>query len=444
MLNKIKKYIIDNQLFTSDDVILLAVSGGLDSMCLGHLLHTLGQPFAVAHVNFQLRGAASNADADWVEAAAARWGVPYHGCVADTQAVMAAEGWGVQEAARQIRYDFFEKIRQEFDYQYIATAHHATDNTETQVFHWLKGAGLRGLRGMLPKQGRVVRPLLGTTRAQLAQYAALAGIAHREDASNAKDVYARNYIRHHILPHFSAINPDFESKMADSRLFLTEAEALVAHLLPTVYAAVVVQKGAVLSIDTEKMRAWPAPITILHHLLADKGFNTAQLRQMWAVALAGHTGAQFFSDRFRAVFDRKLWLIAPKQADTEGGGVVIPRDSAQIELSGQVLVCTPIEAAQVVVEAQPHLAFFDADALVFPLKLRRWKVGDVFYPLGMQGRRQKLSDFFRQKKLSLLEKEAVWLLTTADDRICWVVGHRIDERFKWHPTAQNCFKIALK
>ncbi len=437
-LQRIQHFITTQKLFAADARLLVAVSGGLDSVALSHVGVRLGWDIGLAHCNFQLRGPDSDADAKFVQALAQELGLPFYQTTFETLAFAETQQMSIQMAARALRYDWLESTRQAQGYDWIVTAHHRNDSIETFFYNFAKGAGLRGLQGIPVRNGRVVRPLLPIDKNDILDWARAENLRWREDASNAEDKYARNKIRHHIMPVLQELNPDFEQTATDNLQRLREALALYELGLEQARAQAVVETDAQLRIDLSKLSHYQnITNTLLYEWLHPYGFHARQIARMPTAA----TGAIFYASAHRLLVDR-AHLILEKQAPAAlQQRATIPAGTSELHLD---VGCFTFSYQTECPETFPDDSFsvyLNAEKLRFPLTLRHWQAGDYFYPLGLSGKRQKLQDFFTNLKLSRFEKERVWLLCTADGAICWVVGHRLDERYKITADTKTCWVI---
>jgi tRNA(Ile)-lysidine synthase len=413
-----------NQLLLEGGTVLLAVSGGMDSLALAHIFHLNGWPFAIAHANFQLRGAASDADEAFVTARAKDWNVPFFVRRFDTEAFAQAQGISTQMAARTLRYEWFEAIRSEQGYVSIATAHHLDDQLETLLLQLARRAGLPALGGIRPVQGAVIRPLLCATRDDIVQFVQQNNIAWREDESNATDDYARNALRHHAIPPLKTLYPDFPEAASRSMDHLATTSDnylyLLRHLADLSTLPAKIEKSLILAL--------PHPADALLLLLSPLGFAPEQVRQM----AAGHTksGLTWDSDKAKVVNDRTHWLIQTLEQEAETTAITIADDDIMVRLpDGQKLFFLPVSPKAPFPNGQTAIVV-DAGRLTYPLTVRHWQAGDVFQPFGMDGKQQKLQDFFTNQKYSVADKARTWLLTDATGAIIWVIGARMDERFR--------------
>ncbi|HFA50911.1 MAG TPA: tRNA lysidine(34) synthetase TilS [Bacteroidetes bacterium] len=443
MKERFLKYIADNRLFAEGEKTLIAASAGVDSTVLCHLFRQCGLPFAIAHCNFKLRGEASDGDEIFIKKLAEGFGVPFHLAHFDTEKYAAENKQSIQLAARNLRYRFFEKTRQAAGYQYIATAHHLDDSIETMLFNFAKGCGIRGLRGILPKNGRIVRPLLFATKKEISAFAKKEGIAFREDASNLADKYSRNKIRQHIIPVFEKINPAFQSNAGGTLERLKEVEALYFHAVNSIKEGILSVESDIaeqlgnFKIDNKKLLASPAPSSVLYEILSPFGFNNSQVRQMLK-SIGTQPGSVFSSASHRLLVDRSFLILQKKE---KAGGVkqIHPNDR-KAETENGILILKKTGKKAAAFSPDPNTAQLDFDKLEWPLILRHWREGDIFQPLGMGGRHKKLQDYFTDEKMSRFQKEKTLVLESGG-KICWIVGKRIDERFKIAESTRHCLVV---
>ncbi len=430
MKNKFEKYIIDNQLFTKNDKLLVAVSGGVDSVVLCQLLYLNNYNFSIAHCNFQLRGEESDSDEAFVESLANAWQVPFYSKKIDTQQYVLDNKTSIQVAARDLRYSWFEELRKSLNSDFILTAHHASDNIETVLYNFAKGSGLRGLTGIKPKNKALIRPLLWTKREEIVAFLESENLPFREDSSNYSDKYARNNIRHHIIPVFKQLNPSFETTANETIQRLAETQALFEFFMGTIKNEIIHIVDHQLFIDKIKLKSYPSVSTVLFEVLKDFGFNNDQVAQILKEDRF-KTGTLFSSHSHKLLIDRTHYIIAQAvEQEAREMFFTIQKEDLWIKGDQFELNFTYVHEKQDVFSKNQNIALLDVDKLSFPLILRKWQEGDRFQPMGMSGKSQLLSDFFRLQKLSVFEKEKVWILETAQKQICWVVGFRIDERYK--------------
>lgn len=422
-------FINDNHLFDTSKRVLLAVSGGLDSMVMAELTHRIKQPFAIAHVNFGLRGADSDADALFVGNKAADYGVPFHLTHFDTAALAAARKISIQMVARELRYDWFTRLIEEQRYTGVATAHHLNDVLETMLFNLTRGTGLAGLHGIAPGQDGVVRPVLFATRAQLAAFADEQALAYREDSSNADDKYARNRIRHHVVPVLTELNPGLWQTLPHTLERLRAAEVLMKTELARSWQEIAVKQGTQTLLPIAALNGLSEPAFRLAEWLKPFGFMANQAGEM-VDCLTKPVGQLFTSATHRVWHERDglVLELLSVPADYEISlpdwpqtSVPMPgRFALTVEVISRPTPFTPF--------ADPNTAYLDADKLQFPLTIRPWRQGDRMRPLGMGGHKL-VSDVLNDMKISRTEREQTAVLVSGHE-IAWVIGRRIDHRFR--------------
>lgn len=421
LLNHINRY----ALCKTTDKILLAVSGGVDSMVMLHLLREAGFSVGVVHCNFQLRGEESTADEVLVKASCQQSGVPFFVKRFDTAAYATANGISVQMAARDQRYAYFDNLLESEGYDHVATAHHNNDVVESILLNLVRGTGIDGFRGISAKKGRIIRPLLFANRKTILAYALRHQIGWREDASNASDDYQRNFLRHHVIPRLEELNPAFEDGFRDTHERLLGArEFMLEFLAKFRTAAVDVRDNNSTFVEIAKVRASKSPAVLLWELIKDVGFNFDQCRKI----VADHQpGKLFNSPSHQLLVDRIHYIIERKQV-SDFASVSIDEGQRWVGRPPFMLATREIEHRDFQLEKDSTIAQLDADRLRFPLVWRRWQAGDYFIPLGMQ-QEKKLSDFLIDLKIPFNSKADITVLESDGD-IAWVVGYRIGERFK--------------
>lgn len=437
MLSSFLKYIEKENLFSTENKILLAVSGGIDSVVMCELFHLAGLKFGIAHCNFQLRDSESDQDEEFVEELSAHYNVSFHNTAFDTHSFAKKNKYSIQVAARELRYTWFEEIRQEYNYNCIATAHHLNDSIETFLFNFSRGTGIAGLHGILPKQRTVVRPLLFATKQEIEAFAKKQKLNFREDSSNASDKYTRNKIRHSIVPLFKKLNPDFEKAAAGTIQRLIDTECIYEHAIASQRAAIVKTTNNITSISIRSLNKLNPLQTYLYEFLKPFNFNSATVDEIQE-ALTGEAGKQFFSATHRLIKDRDTLIIQELDAKALTSTIYKLKKN-QKELVTETFKLQFKKLKKYKISSANSSATIDFKKLEFPLEIRKWQKGDSFYPLGMKGKK-KLSDFLIDKKLSLFEKENTWLLVSGN-KIVWVIGLRMDERFKVTETTTEVFQI---
>jgi tRNA(Ile)-lysidine synthase len=419
-------FIQKENLFSPGQKILLAISGGVDSVVMAHLFKQAGYNFAIAHCNFQLRGEESVRDESFVADLAASLQVPLHTVRFDTNAYATEKRVSIQVAARELRYEWLESTRKASGSACVATAHHMQDNVETVLMNLCKGTGIAGLHGILPKQTTIIRPLLFTQKAALLDYAKAHNISFVEDSSNITIKYTRNFFRHQVIPVMQEAYPAVVNNIAAGIERFREAEELYTQ-------SVIRHKKRLLS---QKNNTWMVPVlrlqktvplhTIAWEIFRDFGCSSAQLPQVIDLLNSG-SGKLVETTTHRIIRDRQ-WLLITALAQQEAPLIVIEKERTHVVTTDGHLKIKEMSRSGATIPASASIACLDKHMVQYPLLLRRWKQGDYFYPLGMR-KKKKVSRFFIDQKLSLLQKEKMWVLESGK-RIVWVVGMRIDDRFR--------------
>ena len=446
MLKPFRSYIEQQKLFSSKEKILLTVSGGIDSVVMCELFHLAGLKFGIAHCNFQLRAKESDGDEAFVKALAKKHKVEFHSIKFDTSAFAKKNKLSTQIAARQLRYTWFEEIKNEFKYKYIATAHHQDDSIETFLINIIRGTGISGLHGILPKQRNIIRPLLFTNKNGIIAYIKKHKLNYREDSSNASDKYVRNKIRHQVIPLLRELNPSLGNTIANNISHLRDVENIYKNEIENKRSKIVTGN----TISIESLKKLNPIATYLFEFLKPFHFNAATVEEIVS-ALDAESGKQFFSDTHRLIKDREFLILEVRSQKlgvrsqtikvTKGQKEIIV-DGLKLNLKKTSKLSTfNLPEVQAGFQLSTNIAQLDYDKLKFPLEIRKWQKGDTFYPLGMKGKK-KLSDFFIDKKLSIDQKENTWLLTSTGT-IVWLIGQRIDDRFKVTDTTKNIYLVKL-
>lgn len=445
MLSDFITYLQDNDLLRlSRDKILIGVSGGLDSMVLLHLCHRARINFAVAHCNYQLRGKASNDDAEFVEAAASSINVPFFSKTFDTPQLLQAPKTNLQALARKLRYDWFDTLCQTEQFDAVAVAHHQNDVVETIVMNLTKGCGIRGLHGIWPKQKKRIRPMLFATKQQIQEYAKLHQIAYREDQSNSDIKYVRNAIRKQVIPSLQQINPQLEKTFSQNIDIFRQVEALYSFAIQTLKEKIVQQKNGLMYIDIEALAQSPAPSSLLFEILRPYQFKISKIEYIYANR-AEESGRIYTGPNHLLLRDRKAWILMPKSAiDQNQYELDLSASSGQLQLQDHLSVQWTHSPDIAPEDLSPNSAIFDTSKLAFPYTLRHWKAGDSFYPAGMKGKKKKVSKYFKDIKMNRFEKDQTWLLCDANSTIMWLVGQRKDERFRPLDNRSSLIQITIQ
>jgi len=436
MLEKFQNHIIQNFDFLIGKRLLLATSGGVDSMIMVDLFDKLSFDVAIAHCNFQLRGIESFEDQKFVQNYADANGIEVFITQFDTTTFAKDFKLSIQVAARELRYSWFYELLETKKYDYILTAHHADDNVETFIINLIRGTGLEGLTGIPAQNGNIIRPLLTFSRQEIEQYAKEIKMEWREDSSNTSDKYLRNKIRHNVVPVLKELNPDFLSSFLKTQSYLHESKAMAEDASILVYQQVAEEKGEEIHLDLNKLKKLPNYKSYLYEWLNE--FKFSAWEDIYGL-VDGQSGKQVFSDGFRLLKDRDSLILCPISVDAEIEEFYIFKDQKEINIPLNLSFLRVTDTSLV----SNTTIFVDEDKLWFPLVLRRWKHGDKFQPSGMEGKSKKVSKFFKDNKLSLIEKENSWILCS-DNQIVWIVGFRQDERFKIGNRTKKILKIQLE
>ena len=436
MIQKFVNHINQNFPFLNDKKLLLATSGGLDSMVMVDLFHKSNFEIAMAHCNFQLRGMESFGDQNFVQDYSEINKIKLFLTQFDTEAFSKDYKLSTQVAARELRYNWFYELLETKNYDYILTAHHADDNLETFIIHLVRGTGLEGLTGIPAHNDKIIRPFLIFSRQEIEEYANQNNIKWREDSSNASDKYLRNKIRHNLVPILKELNPDLLSSFHKTQSHLQESQTMVEDASIMVYQQVAKEKGEKIYFDLNQLRKLPNYKSYLYHWLVEYGFSAWD--DIYDL-VESQSGKQVFSKEFKLLKDRDFLILYPINFEDEDEEYFINKNQKEVKVPINLAFSRVNDFSDV----SNEVIFVDEDKLWFPLVLRRWQTGDIFQPFGMNGKSKKVSKFFKDEKLSLIEKENAWLLCT-DNQIIWIVGLRQDERFKIKNTTKTTLKIQLE
>ena len=434
--------------------VLLAVSGGRDSVTMAHLFQRAGIPFGIAHCNFHLRPGDCDRDELFVRSMAEGYGVALHCTGFDTQSYAQENGLSIEEAARQLRYDYFERVRQEEGYGVVATAHHRDDAIETFFINLLRGTGVNGLTGISVRNGKIIRPLLPFGRAEIDKYVKRHNLTYVEDITNSQPVYLRNRIRLQLLPMMRQISPAFDDVMSRNMVHIEHCAQLYNQTVDRLREQLLhSDDGVNYTVDIPSLLRCQPIETVLYELLHPFGFNSSVVEQV-TESLHAQSGKQFFSSTHRLVKDRDILLVSPLQCISNQSSFIISRP--QLNGCGSQFV---VDVSRCMVEFHfdnacdgtmdrvrqigRDEAWYDFDRVRFPLSLRRWQKGDRFTPYGMKGSRL-VSDLLTDVKVSLVEKEKVWLLCDADGRIMWVLGIRTADVAVVTTSTRTIMKVRIK
>ena len=436
LLLKFQNNINEQNLFHIKDKVLLAVSGGIDSVVLCELCKQAGYDFAIAHCNFQLRDTDSERDEKFVNELANKYKVDFHVVKFDTKAIAKERKISTQEAARELRYHWFEEVRSRNRYKYILTAHHADDNIETVMMNFFRGTGIRGISGIEPKHGFIVRPLLFANRNELENFLQENKLYFVNDYTNQQDDYTRNYFRNQVIPFIEKSFPEVKDNILTNINRFREIESLYQQAIDLHKKKLIEPKGNEIHIPVLKLKKTVPLHSVVYEIIRGYGFSSSQTGEVIAL-LDSESGKYVQSSSHRIIKNRKWLIIAPNEAEKSEIIIIDGIGNWQFAIGNLQIETTPTANSQL--PTANSAACLDADEIKFPLLLRKWKQGDYFYPLGMR-KKKKLSRFFIDQKLSKTDKEKVWVIEM-DKKIIWVVGHRIDDRFKITDTTKKVLKI---
>lgn len=420
--------------------VLLAVSGGVDSMVLCDLFLRAGISFGVAHCNFQLRGADADADEQLVQTWACSRQIAFHHTRFHTE--QTAREWkkGIQETARDLRYAWLNDVREANGYQFIATAHHANDNVETLLMNLFKGTGISGLHGIPLTNGAVIRPLLFADKEQIRQYAAEQAVDFREDVSNSSDKYLRNAVRLNIIPAIEQYLPQVVKQMSISIERFAEGELFYRKAVDSHLKKLVSKRGADSYLPVRMLQKTPGAATLVYELLKEYHFSPGQISQVMDLTTAP-TGKFVASPTHRIIRNRDFLILTANQP-ASASFFSLTELPANVATAEGVLHFS-LHAAPVSIDTSEQVALIDADKIEFPLVLRRWRQGDYFYPLGMGMKKKKLGRFLIDQKVPLHVKEKIWVVES-NRKILWVVGMRLDDRCKITPATKQVLQIEMR
>lgn len=435
MLTKFQNQLNQNFPFLKEKKLLLATSGGIDSMVLVNLLSQSKYNSVVAHCNFQLRDTESDKDENFVISECKKLKIPFFTVKFDTKKFAEDYKLSIQLAARKLRYDWFYELLEKENCDYILTAHHLDDSIETFLINFTRGTGLEGLTGIPAQNDKVIRPLLHFSRKDIEDFALENKIKWREDSSNASDKYLRNKLRHDVIPMLKELQPNLLSTFQKTIENLQQSQSLVKDASMIVYKIVVEEQDDFLKINLNELLKLPNYKAYLYHWLKKYGFAA------WsdiAELVYAQSGKQVFSEEFSLLKDRNYLILSPKKETELEEVILIQKEENQVNVPLKFEFCNVDD----ITISDANCIFVDEDKIQFPLMLRKWQESDYFYPLGMKGKK-KLSKYFKDEKLSLVEKSKIWLLCS-NKQIIWVIGMRQDERFKVETNTNNILQIRLK
>jgi tRNA(Ile)-lysidine synthase len=436
MIQKFTAHINENFPYLKDKKLLIAISGGLDSIVLMNLCNEIKLNISLAHCNFKLRNTESDLDEEFVKKLSQNTYKQIFIKKFDTKSHSKTNKLSTQIAARELRYTWFQELSKEHNFDFILTAHHADDNLETFLINLTRGSGLEGFAGIPEKNENIIRPLLPFSRAEILQYATENQLEWREDSSNATTKYLRNNIRHQVIPILKEINPSLLDSFANTVQYLQDAQQIIDDTIEEISTKIVSEKEGILFFDVSKINQLSNPKAYLYQLLKKYQFtewnNVVEL-------LVGQTGKQVFSKSHVLLKDREFLVLSKISSEkTISQNVEILENQAEISIP----IFLNFDTYSSKKNDKKNTILVDKNLLKYPLILRKWQNGDYFYPSGMQGKK-KLSKYFKDEKFSLLEKEKTWLLCTAENEIIWVINHRQDRRFLAAEQIKNSLQITF-
>ena len=457
MLEQFRAFITSNHLINKGDRILVTLSGGVDSMVLAELLRKEGYDIAFAHCNFHLRGKESDEDEQFVRDYAKRVGVKLFVKQFDTLDYVENNKVSVEMAARELRYAWFndlinanehlnasdaaQKVAGEWHnlrFDKLALAHHADDQIETFFINLLRGSGIKGLKAMQPRNGMYIRPLLWATRAEIRQFAGANGIQWRDDSTNSDTIYLRNKIRHDLMPVFDSIKPEAREKILESVNHLASENQLYRELLKEKLSQIETVDGVLHSVEKSSLQQTVIPTEgrnllqskqLLFEWIRQFGFSYSQCESIFS-SLNSEPGKEFYSAEYQLVIEKEIIEIFPSDLERT-------RHAISQQVTIQSVQATH---ALSLITDNPNVAQLDYDKLKLPLKTRTWRQGDRFHPLGMRGTKL-VSDFFNDNNFTTFQKKTTPILVDSEDQIVWIVGHRIDDRFKITEKTKTIYQI---
>lgn len=440
LLQRFKDNIQKQNLFSEKDILLLAVSGGVDSVVLCELCKQAGYDFIILHCNFQLRGEESERDEEFVKQLGEKYKVEVKVKKFDTKEYAAENKISIQEAARELRYNWFAELlnynSQLTTHSFLLTAHHADDNVETVLMNFFRGTGLHGLTGIPSINDKIWRPLLEFSKEELIQFAKENKLDFVEDSSNQSTKYTRNFFRHEIIPAIAKVYPQVKENLRDNIDRFKEIEKLYKVSVGEIKKKLCKKKNNEIHIPVKQLMEYNNR-ALIYEIIAEYGFSEKQVDEVIKLA-DSESGKYIQSDSFRIIKHRHWFIISPVVTE-QSENIIIERETNSLQFAAGSLQLKTLSIANCQLPVANSSACLDAKEITFPLLLRKWKTGDYFYPLGMK-KKKKLSRFFIDQKLSKADKEKIWVIEM-NKKIVWIVGHRIDERFKVADKTKTILKL---
>lgn len=432
-------FIKKHNLIDEKDKILVAVSGGADSVVLADLFYRNYYDFAIAHCNFHLRGEASDGDEVFVKQMAKNYNTEFFITHFDTKDYVKRNKLSVEMAARELRYNWFNELMQQHGFSLLATGHHANDNVETVLLNLIRGTGIKGLGGIKPRNGNIIRPILFAQKDAILEYCKKRNLTYRIDASNDESEFHRNRIRNIIIPEIKKINPSFVETMSQNIGRFDDANMIYEETVSENLKLCVKQTGGEIRIDIQKFKEHCYFQAYLYEILSPYMFSAGVIEDVFK-SQDNNSGKMFYSETHQLLLDREHLVLRPKQIQ-KPEIVTIYKYTNEIQSPLKLKIDCYDKPKDFKIDTNPKIALLDFDKLKFPLVMRKWKEGDKFKPLGLKGSK-KLSDFFIDKKFSVFEKDEIYVLES-DMQICWIVGQRIDDRFKISKNTKKIIRFEL-
>jgi len=439
MLTKVQNYIIQHKLLTPNARVIVGVSGGADSVVLLHILLSLGYDCVIAHCNFHLRMEESKRDEEFVRNLSKSLHLPFYCIDFETTKYAKEQHKSIEMAARDLRYEWFYQLIEKLDAQAIAVAHHADDSIETMLMNLVRGTGLRGMTGIQARNEKVIRPLLCCTREEIETYIIRHDLENITDSTNATLDYQRNKFRNVVIPLLEEINPSVRQTLYSSLERFEGTLAIYDQAIANIRDKVLRVEDALIKLNIEELKKQVDLPTVLYELLQPYGFGKAVIEQI-NIHIGGESGKLFYSDTHRLLKDRE-YLIISKNEQSSNEEYFIFDNQTEISIPFNLKITKIKLGSDFHVSKEKKCIHVDASKLSFPLRLRHWSDGDSFFPFGMN-KRKKISDFFIDNKLTIIEKEQSWLLLSGDE-IVWVVGQRVDNRYRVTDETKDVYQFSI-
>jgi tRNA(Ile)-lysidine synthase len=433
MIDRVQKFIQSEKLLPHNAKVIVGLSGGMDSMVLLDLLVLLEYRCIAAHCNFHLRGAESDRDADFVRKWCKNTDIPFTSIDFDTTGYAEDRKISIEMAARELRYEWFEILRKQYEADAIAVAHHRDDSVETVLLNLIRGTGIKGLSGISPRNGYVVRPLLTVSRSEIEDYIIERELPYVTDSTNDQDIYLRNYLRLNVIPKLEVVNLSVKESIIRTSKNISEAEKIYSESIREYIDVVFIND----KINIPMLKKTASPQSVLFELLSPLGFTSSTIEDIFQ-SMDSTPGKVFLSDRYRVIKDRSDFILEKITSDIISDEHYLIEEESK-EITFPVRFNLRKEKTPVKIEKKKNILYADADKLKFPLIMRRWKAGDWFIPFGMNGKK-KLSDYFTDRKFSLKDKKEAWVILSGEN-IVWIVNERSDNRYKITDESKNIFII---